>query len=202
MWPVELYTTVGPPVLDSVVSVSGDGGNLEAYRSLEPIVRVGIQFTATVLVAMVVLGMLQTYGTRAVTKSRRSPIISLCLGLPSLLVVGGLTGTGIVIADTSVGVFFGIPLVVLGAIVLPTVTVIGLSAIGTAIASRFGADRLWIGVLVGALLSGLAGFSLPATAVLAAFAGAFGLGASVRIVFGGVGTAQPDERTVPPANKI
>lgn len=202
MWPVELYTIVEPSVLDSVVSVPGDGGNLEAYRSLEPIVRVGIQFTATVLVAMVVLGMLQTYGTRAVTKSRRSPIISLCLGLPSLLIVGGLAGTGLIIADTSFGVFFGIPLVILGAMVLPTVTVIGFSAIGSTVASRLGRNRLWIGVLVGALLNGLVGLSLPATAIVAGLAGALGLGASVRIAFGGIGAAQPDERTVPPANKI
>jgi len=94
-------------------------------------------------------------------------------------------------------------MVILGVTVLPVVTAIGFTAIGRTIASRFGADRLWVGVLVGALIiSGLAGLSLPATVILAGLAGALGLGASIRVLFGGVGTAQPDDRTVPPANKI
>lgn len=202
MWPVDLYTMGWVPVLDSVVPVAGNGGYLEAYRSMEPIVRVGVQFAGTVLVAMVVLGLLQTYGARSVTKSRRSPIISWCIGLPSLLVVAGLASTGYLIADTSVGIFFGIPMVILGATILPVVTAIGFTTIGRTIASRFGTDRLWVGVLVGALSSGLAGLSLPATVVLAGLAGALGLGASIRVLFGGLGTARPDDRTVPPANKI
>ncbi|WP_226040771.1 hypothetical protein [Natrinema sp. DC36] len=202
MWPLDLYTMVGLPVLDSVVPVSGNGGYLEAYRSIEPIVRAGVQFAGTVLVATVVLGMFLGYGTRAVTKFRHSPIISCCIGLPALLVVGGLASTGYLLVDTSVGIFFGIPMVILGAAVLPVATAIGFTAIGRTIASRFGTDRLWVGVLVGALISGLAGLSLPATVVLAGLAGALGLGASIRVLFGGLGTARPDDRTVPPANKI
>ena len=202
MGPLSLYTMVGAATVDSVAAISGHGGNLEAYRSLEPLVRAGIQFAGTMIVAMVVLGMLQRYGTRAVTKSRRSPIISLCIGFPSLLVVGGLTSTGVLIVDTSVGAFFGIPLVVLGVTVLPVVIAIGCIAIGCTLGSRLGADRLWVGVLVGALLAGLAGLSIPATAVFTGIAGALGLGASVRILFGGVGAGRPDDRTVPPANKI
>jgi len=94
-------------------------------------------------------------------------------------------------------------MVILGVTVLPVVTAIGFTAIGRTIASRFGADRLWVGVLVGALISGLAGLSLPATVILAGLAGALGLGARAFVsLFGGVGTAQPDDRTVPPANKI
>ncbi|ELY75001.1 hypothetical protein C488_11138 [Natrinema pellirubrum DSM 15624] len=178
------------------------GGELEAYRSLDPLLRAGIQFAGTVLVAMVVLGLLQNFGTQAISKSRRSPVISICLGLPSLLVVAGLAGTGYLIVDTSVGTFFGIPLVILGVTVLPAVIAIGFTALGRNAAAIVGRDRLWTGILVGGLIHGAAGLVFPATVAVAALAGALGIGASVRVLVGGVGAARPDDRTVPPANKI
>lgn len=202
MGPLELYTIVGGAALDSVAALSGHSEHLEAYRSLEPLVRVGVQLGATLLVTMLVLGLIQHYGTQAVAKSRQSPVISLCVGLPSLLVVGGLTSTGIVITDTNVGVFFAIPMVVLGVAILPTATAVGLVAIGRTVAARFGDDRLVVGALLGGFLGGIAGFSLPATVGLAGLAAALGLGATVRVLFGATGSARPDERTVPPANKI
>ncbi|ELY69250.1 hypothetical protein [Natrinema versiforme] len=201
MGPVDLYTIVGAAAVDSVATLAG-GGELEAYRSLEPLVRVGIQFAGTVLVAIIVLGLCQRSGTQAVAKSRRSPIISSCIGLPSLLVVVGLASTGYLIVDSSIGTFFGIPLVILGVVVLPVATALGLVAIGRTVASRLGDDRLGVGVLAGALLCGIAGVSLPATVVLAGLAGVLGIGASIRVVFGATGAARPDDRTVPPANKI
>ncbi|MFA9415587.1 hypothetical protein [Natrinema sp. HArc-T2] len=202
MWPLELYTRVGQPASDSTGTLSVADGALAAYRSLEPFVRVGIQFVVAVLVTMIVLGLLHSHGSKAVRKSRQSPVISVGIGFPSLLVVSALAGTGYLIVDTSVGVFFGIPLVILGATVIPVVLAIGLTAIGCTIASRLGSDRLWVGIVVGALVSGLAGLALPATVAIAGLAGALGLGAGVRVLFGGAGTARPDERTVPPANKI
>jgi len=202
MWPLILYIIGGRPGAVSAVTSSSVGGTLAAYRSLEPFVRVGIQFVGALLVTMIVLGLLHGYGSNAVRKSRQSPVISVGIGLPSLLVVVGLAGTGYLIVDTSIGVFFGIPLVILGAAILPVVLAVGLTAIGCTIASRFGTDRLWTGIVVGALLSGLAGLALPATVAIAGLAGALGLGASIRVLFSGAGTARPDERTVPPANKI
>ncbi|WP_254763586.1 hypothetical protein [Natrinema marinum] len=202
MWPLELYTMIAGPTLGSVAAVSGHGGALEMYRSLEPPIRAGIQFFGTLLLVVVVLGLLQSHGTRAVTKSRRSPIISLCIGLPGLLVVGAVAGAGIFISDTSVGPFFAVPMVILGATVLPVVTAIGFTAIGRTLASRLGSDRLWVGIFVGAVVSGLAGLALPATVAVAGVAGALGLGATARITFGGIGAGRPDERTIPPANKI
>ncbi|MGQ3414068.1 hypothetical protein ACT4ML_17710 [Natrinema sp. LN54] len=192
---------MGAAAFDSVATLSS-GGGLEAYRSLEPFVRAGIQFAGTVLVAMIVLGLCQRAGTQAVAKARRSPIISICIGLPGLLVIGGLASTGYLIVDSSLGTFFGIPLVVLGVTVLPVTTAIGFVAIGRTVASRFGDDRFSVGILVGALLSGIAGLSLPVTVALAGLAGVLGIGASLRVVFGAAGTARPDDRTVPPANKI
>ena len=202
MWPLDLYTSVGRPGLGSAVSLSGAGGTLAAYRSLEPFVRVGIQFVGALLVTTIVLGLLHSYGSGAVTKSRQSPVISVGIGFPSLLVVGGLAGTGYLIVDTSIGVFFGLPLVILGAAVIPVVMAVGLTAIGCTIASRFGTGRLWVGIVVGALVGGLAGLAVPATIAVTGLAGALGLGASIRVLVGGVGTARPDDRTVPPANKI
>ncbi|WP_090615546.1 hypothetical protein [Natrinema salaciae] len=192
----------GGTALGSVVALAGYSSYLEAYRSLGPLVRAGVQFAGTLLAAMVVLGLVQSYGTRAVAKSRRSPVISMCIGIPSLLVVGGLASTGLVISDSSIGVFFGIPLVVLGATTLPAATAIGVVAIGRTVASRLGDDRLVVGLLVGVVCSGLAGLSVPATVAFAGLAATLGLGGSVRILFAGAGTARPDERTVPPANKI
>lgn len=202
MRPLSLYVITHPATIDAIASLATTGSELATYRSTEPLVRAGLQFAGTVLVSMVVLGLLQGYGTRAVTKSRRSPIISICIGLPSLLVVGALASTGYLIVDTSIGTFFGIPLVVLGTTVLPIATAIGVVAIGRTVASRLGTDRLWIGVLIGASLVGIAGLSPPATVALAALAASLGIGASVRVVLGTSGAAHPDDRTVPPANKI
>src|SRR6056297_2214821 len=202
MWPLDLYNRVGLPVPNSTGTLPIVDGTLAAYRSLEPLVRVGVQFAVAVLVTMIVFGLLHSYASNAVTKSRRSPVISVGIGLPSLLVVSALAGTGYLIVDTSIGVFFGIPLVILGAAVIPVVLAIGLTAIGRTIASRFGTDRLWAGIVVGSLVSGVAGLALPATVAVAGLAGALGLGASIRVLFGSAGTARPDERTVPPANKI
>ncbi|MDS0474259.1 hypothetical protein [Natrinema sp. 1APR25-10V2] len=193
---------IAAPTLDSVAAISGHGEAFETYRSLEPLVRMGAQFVGTLVIAMAVLGLLQGFGTRAVTKSRQSPVISLCIGLPGLLIVGGIASTGMFISDTSVGPFFAIPMVIFGATVLPVVLAVGFTAIGRTVASRLGSDRLWVGVLVGAIVSGLASLALPATVAVAGVAGALGLGATVRILSGGIGAGRPDERTVPPANKI
>ncbi|WP_226006406.1 hypothetical protein [Natrinema salinisoli] len=202
MWPVDFYVIAGGLLLDSVAALAGHGEGLELYRSLEPIVRAGIQFVGTALVAMIVLGLLQQYGTTAVAKSRGSPIISFCIGVPILLIVGGVTSTGIIIVDSSIGAFFGIPMVVIGAAILPVATAVGFVAIGRTVASRFGSDRLSTGLFVGALLSGVSGLAFPATVGVVGVAAALGTGATVRVLFGASGTGNPNERTVPPANKI
>lgn len=202
MGPLELYALIGGATFGSLATLAGHGESLELYRSLDPIVRAGIQFAGTALVAIIVLGILQNSGTTAVAKSRSSPVISLCIGLPSLLIVGGLTSTGLVIVDTGIGAFFGIPMVIIGAAVLPVAAAVGFVAIGRTVGSRFGDDRVSTGLFVGALLSGVAGLAFPATVLLVGLATALGMGASIRVLFGATGTGNPDERTVPPANKI
>ncbi|MFC4544668.1 hypothetical protein ACFO5R_22295 [Halosolutus amylolyticus] len=202
MWPTELYSSSGGTVLESVALLGVEGGAIEAIQSLPALMRAVAGVVATLLVSIMILGMLQGYGSRAVATCRRSPVISVCIGLPSTLVVGLLTGVGYLMLGTSVGAFFGVPLVVLGATVLPAVTAIGLVSVGRSIAARVGRNELWAGILVGSLFGGLAAITVPVAIVVGSIAAAFGMGASVRVLVGSRGATTPDERTVPPANQI
>lgn len=202
MWPLDLYGVLNPVALEVAGVLTRGSIGFETYQALEPLERAGLQFGATLVIALVALGLLQGYGPRTVAKARRSPVISTCIGLPSLLVLGGLASTGYLIIGTSLGTFFGIPLVIVGATVIPILTVFGYVAIGCSIAARFGRDQLWAGVVVGSLLSGLVGLSVALTLVVGSLAGAVGIGAGVRVIMGTGSSTQPDERTVPPANKI
>lgn len=201
MWPLDLYSVAGV-ALEPFGPLTVSSVGPEAYETVGALERAGIGFGATLVVALVVIGLLQGYGPRTVTKARTSPVISICIGLPSLLVIGGLASTGYLIVGSSLGTFFGIPMVVFGGTVVPVLTVFGLVAIGQSIGSRLGADRLWVGVLVGSVLAGIAGLSLALTAVTVVLAGSLGVGAGVRVMFGASGTTRPSERTVPPANKV
>lgn len=201
MWPADLYVVAGgsgSELLDILTS----GAAIESYRALDPLGRAGAQFGGTLLVALVVLGMGQRYGSHTVAKSRRSPAISICIGLPSVLIIGGLASTGYLLIGRSIGTFFGVPLVMLGLTVLPALTAIGFVAVGRSIAARFGRDQLGTGILVGSAIGGLAGFAVPVTAVVVVLVASLGVGAGVRVLFGVGGTTTPDERTIPPANKI
>lgn len=202
MWPSDLYSVSWVTGIEPLSALAMSGLGLESVRTLGQFERAGLQFAATLVLAVVVLGLLQGYGPRTVSKVRRSPIISLCIGLPALLVVGGLTSTGYLIHGTELGVFFGIPMVVVGGTVAGVLTVLGAVAIGRSIAARLGRDRLPIGVLIGSALVGVAGLSPTATAAVVVLAGALGIGAGIRVIMGAGATTQPDERTVPPANKI
>lgn len=201
MWPLNLYIRDG---------LTGDGYPaalaysewIEAYVSLAPAERAIGQLVVTLVLASVVVGILQGFGTRAVTKTNRSPIISFCIGLPVVLVLATLTATGYLILGSAIGTFFGMLFILLGVTALPTGVTVGYVAIGRALASRLGRDDLSVGVAVGSLLCGVVGVSIPATVGLAILAGTLGTGATVRILFGGGGVSSPEERTVPPANKI
>ena len=202
MWPSDLYSVSGPTEIGTGTPLTVERIGLETLEALGPLERAGLGFAATLVLAVVVLGLLQGYGPRTVTKARRSPVISICIGLPGLLVVTGLTSTGYLILDTGLGTFFGIPMVILGGTIAPALAVLGFVAIGRSIAARLGRDSLSIGILVGSVLAGVAGLSLAAAVVAVGLAGALGIGAGVRVIMATGGTTQPDERTVPPANKI
>lgn len=202
MWPESLYAVgaAGTAMAGPLASLGSEW--VDAYRALALPVRAGGQFLAAALLALLVLGLAQGYGSHSVHTARRSPVISICIGLPAALVVASLAGTGYLISGESVGIFFGIPLVILGLATLPTLTAVGLVAIGRSIAARVGHDRLFPGVLVGSLLAGAAGGALEATVALVVLAAALGVGAGARALFASRRSTRPDERTVPPANKI
>ncbi|AXR81844.1 hypothetical protein [Natrarchaeobaculum sulfurireducens] len=201
MWPLNLYTSAERSFREGGVALAHSGW-IDTYQALAPAERAIGQFVVTLLFATIVIGMIQGYGTSAVTKSRRSPIISICIGLPSVFIVGALAGTGYLILGTSLGTFFGLLFLVLGLTTLPAGTVVGAVAIGQSIATRLGRPELWAGVLIGSLAVGLAGYSIPMTVALVGFAATLGTGALIRVLFGFGGISSPDERTVPPANKV
>lgn len=202
MWPLDLYNVSGATGSGSITPLTISGIDLETLGTIGPLERAGLLFAGTFVLAAVVLGLLQGYAPRTVTKARRSPVISICVGLPGLLVATGLGSTGYLILDTELGSFFGIPMIVLGGTIVPVLTVLGFVAFGRSVAARFGRDRLSIGILVGSALAGIAGLSVVLTVVVAGLAGALGLGAGVRVIMASGGTSTPDDRTVPPANKI
>lgn len=201
MWPPDLYSASGSALEVFGPLALGSVGP-ETYGALGALERAGAQFGVTLVLALVVLGLIQGFGPRTVTKARRSPVISTCIGLPGLLVIGGVSSTGYLILGSSLGTFFGVLLVVAGLIVLPALTILGLVAVGQSIAARLGRDRLWTGVVVASVVAGLAGLSPAATVTVAVLVGALGVGAGLRVIVGAGGTTRPDERHVPPANKI
>lgn len=188
-------TVGGEPIVAST-------GWIDIYTALAPLERAVIQFALVLVLAAVVVGLVPGFGTKAVTKSRKSPVISVCIGTPALLVVLGLASTGYLILDSALGAFFGVLFFLLGAVVVPVGTMVGLVAIGRSIASRLGRDGIGSGVVVAAICGGLAGFSIPATLAVLALAAMVGTGATVRILFGAGGVTSPDDRTVPPANRV
>ncbi|APX95810.1 hypothetical protein [Natronorubrum daqingense] len=201
MRPVDSYS-IGGAALESIGHPAVITGGLEAYLALEALERAGVQFGITLVVAMVVLGLVQGFGPETVTKSRTSPVISICIGTPALLVLVGLVAGGYMIVGTTLGSFFGLLMVTLGMTVIPILTVLGFVALGQSIASRLGRNQLWAGVFAGSLLSGIVGLSLVTTLLAVLFAGTLGIGAGIRVMRGNGGSTSPSERTVPPANKM
>ena len=202
MWPMELYTMNLPPgdgVRDSS-SVWGDvTGIIEGFGVLEQALFFG---GARLVVGVLVLGLTQRTGLQVVQTTRRSPVISLCIGLPSLLVVTGLTYTGFLLSTTNIGVMFAIPLVCFGVLTLPAATVFGYTAFGRAVSSRVGAQSVAAGLLTGALIGALSALVQPIGLILTALLMAFGLGSGVRVLFAGGNLGRYDERVVPPTNRV
>ncbi|MFC7215728.1 hypothetical protein ACFQO4_16785 [Saliphagus sp. GCM10025334] len=203
MRPIDLYGVVGG---------LGGGGESEsarvyeqvvaAFTGLSPLEQAAIQAVAIVLIGGVALGILRYSGRKTLEVSRRSPVISLCIGVPGALVLGGLFYTGILLTSSPVGIFFAIPLVVIGVIVLPVSAALGYVAIGATISTRVGLSRTPAWVIAGGLLGGVA-MLIPAFGLaLVTIATALGVGSWTRVLVGNGGVRQPEERVVPPANKV
>lgn len=175
---------------------------VEWYHGLGALEIMGVHAATTLVLGALVLGLLPGYGTHALRTSRRSPIISCCIGLPGAAVLVGLFTTGVVISGTGLGVFFGMPLVVVTVTFLPAWTALGYVAFGSAIARRLGFDALWVWVVVGALLSGVAAADPLLLVVATALAAALGVGSGARGLLGGGGFRHREERVIPPADKV
>ncbi|MFC6716719.1 hypothetical protein ACFQGT_17300 [Natrialbaceae archaeon GCM10025810] len=178
------------------------GDPIGTYVGFEPAVVAGAQFLAAIVLAGVVVGLAPGFGRRTILMCRRSPAISVCIGLPAVIVVGALTATGYVILGSSIGTAFGLPLVLGGLALLLVGTTVGVVAIGRTIAARLGRNGLGYGILVGGLLAGLAGVSPWGTVALVSLAAVIGTGACLRVLFGFGTTTGSNERVVPPANKV
>lgn len=201
MWPTDFYS-MGVAALERTGRFAISGVGADALGSVSTFERAGLAFGVVLVGALVVLGFVQEAGPTTVAKARRSPVISICIGLPAMLIGAGLTGTGYLLIGSSLGTAFGVPLVIVGGTLLPALVILGFVAIGHTLAVRLVGDRLWTGVLVGSLVAGLAGISLVTAAFAVVLAGSLGVGAGVRVLLGAGGVTQPDERTVPPANEI
>lgn len=174
----------------------------ELYTGLTPLERVGAIFLSTIVLGAVVLGLLPDFSDRTIETARRSPVISVLIGIPGSLVLGAFLYFGQLLSHSEVGIFFGIPLVTVGLALLPTLTLLGIVATGESIGVRFGS-----GGSVGRLVVGAIGISVLAARpeAIAIGGGALmclGVGAGVRVLVTGGTVTDPSERTVPPANKI
>lgn len=202
MWPIDLLLSTAGPEHGTAESVSVWRELLAGFGEFTLLEQAAIQGVGTLLVGLLVVGLLRQYGTDTLSVSRRSPVISLCIGVPAVLVVAGLFYTGLLLSNSNLGVFFAIPLVTMGALVLPAAVACGYAAIGGSIATRLGITQVVGWIAVGAVLSALTALAYPIGFVLTGFASALGLGAAIRVLFRGGGLEQPEDRVVPPANKI
>lgn len=192
----------GYPVLDASAAVVGDESIVDAYLALDSLEVAALHAGTTLFLGVLVLGLAPEYGRRSVETVQRSPIISAFVGVPAALVLAALLGIGALLLDSSVGVFFGLPLVVVGVALLPAWIAIGFVGIGGVLTRRIGFESPWNGLLVGAILSGAAALVPPIGYSLLAIAAVLGTGAGLRGLLGGGGAGSRTERVVPPANKV
>ncbi|MCU4742122.1 hypothetical protein OB955_00695 [Halobacteria archaeon AArc-m2/3/4] len=186
--------------LRNVEQVGPVGADL--LQSLGPLEQAILALGATILLGVVVLGLLPGYGRQVVETTQRSPIISICIGVPAMLVLASLVYLGWLLSGSSVGVFFAIPLVSVGLALSTLWVVLGLVALGGFLAGRVGSDRISTWVFAGSLCSGLSVLYPPAGVIVVALAASLGIGAGVRVALSSGGVTNPEERVVPPANKI
>ncbi|WP_276253503.1 hypothetical protein [Halomontanus rarus] len=175
---------------------------IQLVRSLGPLAQSVLVLGVTVLLGAVCLGLLPEYGRRVVETTQRSPVISVCIGVPSLAALGSLVYLGSLLAGSSVGVFFAIPLVSVGLAGLVLWTTLGFVALGGVLARRMGFENVSLWILVGGLCSGVTVFYPPVGIAVATLTASLGIGAGIRVVFSSGGVTNPEERVVPPANKI
>ncbi|MFP9059241.1 hypothetical protein ACLI4R_01775 [Natrialbaceae archaeon A-chndr2] len=198
---------MGP--IDLYYMTTGSGEPLTAYEELLTLyeglslVEQGVLHGAGVLlVGVLLIGILREFASDTLKTSHRSPFISLCIGLPVTIVLGGLFYTGLVLSGTNVGIFFAIPLVTISGLLLPAVVTMGYVSLGGAVLGRLGSTNALSWIVLGAALSALTVLATPVAVAVSFLAAVLGCGAGARVMFNGGGVRGSTDRVVPPANKI
>src|SRR6056297_2084868 len=132
---------VASPFAQSAVTPRSNYGiAIEFFDGLSTLGQAAFVSIAALTVGAVVLGLLPDYSKRSVSTADRSPILSLLIGVPGTVFLGGMSYLGIVLAHTDIGIFFAIPFVTVGVVLLPVWTIIGVVATGHVVVGRFGRD--------------------------------------------------------------
>ncbi|MFC3959926.1 hypothetical protein [Halovivax cerinus] len=198
---------LGPPTAHELpqyppVPLSDQQAVFDILVELSPALRAGLVFGATLLTGLTVLGLLPGYSSRTIETARRSPVISILVGVPAALSVVALSYVGIRLTHSDLGVFFAIPLVTVGLTLLPAWAIMAAVSVGNALSVRLGTDGFTAGLIGGAVLLGLASAQLLLFAVVFGTLVCYGAGAGARVLISGGSATDPSDRSVPPANKI
>lgn len=156
----------------------------------------------TAVLGSAALGFLPDHGQLVVDTGDRSPIISLCIGVPGVAALLSLLYLGLLLSTSSIGIFFAIPVVAFSLTVLAGWTATGLVTLAGHLLARLGIDAIWIRVLVAGVLGGTLAFSVPVGVLVYVLGSTLGVGSGVRVLFNGGSPSEPDKRSIPPANKI
>lgn len=194
--------TVPDFALTASIPLSNQEAIFELYAGLTPLERVGLVFLSTVVLGAVVLGLLPGISERTIKTARRSPVISILVGIPGSLALGALLYVGQLLSHSEVGIFFGIPFVTAGLALLPTLTLVGIVAVGKSLGARLGRSGAASGLLLGAVLLAALAASVEAIAIGGGVFMCLGVGAGIRVLVTGGTVTDPSERSVPPANQI
>lgn len=202
MVPLQFSRWVVDPALDSVGSATTLGSVVDYYLGLEPAAQAAVNGAATLLLGVLVLGLAPGHGRKTVETATRSPIISTVVGVPGVAAFAAILYAGVLLASSSVGVIFAVPLIAVATVLLPAWTAIGFVFLGGFLARRVGVRSRPAWLLVGSVVAGLATLAGPYGLLVVAPATIVGVGAGARASIGGRGVDPDEGRAVPPANKV
>lgn len=175
---------------------------IDFYLGRSTAEQIAIVTASTLLLGAVLFGVLPAYSNRALKTARKSPIISFLIGIPTAGVLGMFFYLGMVLSESSFGIFFAIPLVTVTLGLLPAWATVGVVSTGSAIGTRLGTDGLAVSIVLGALVVGASAVVVESLIVVGGLVTCLGVGAGVRVLVSGGMATDPDQRTVPPANKM
>lgn len=185
-----------------VVITTAQFGPLEYVDTLGTPGQALLLSSTTILLGAVALGLLPGHARNVVNTTQRSPVISLCIGLPATLVLTSLLYVGQLLATSTIGVFFAIPLIAVTATPLVVWITLGFVAVGGFFTRRLGLEQTATWTIAGGVLCSTLVVYPPIGIVVLAIAASLGVGAGARVGFGGGGLTEVEDRAIPPANKV